>query len=82
MGNTLKCITCKLKYRIFPRALKNDEGKTLVKHGSYELYSENRNLKFWQIQKEVGKTANGVDFDKKGRTVCTCPKCHKMMVAV
>ena len=81
MGNTLKCFTCKIKYRIFPKALIKD-GKVAVKHNSYELYNENRNLKFWQIQKETGTAAKDVDFDKKGRTVCTCPKCHKMMAAV
>ena len=78
MAKTLKCKRCKNKYRIY--AVSNKEKN--CKHYAYELYSENDNLRFYTIQKTVGKITNSFDYDKKGRVICNCPKCHQLMVAV
>ena len=76
MGKTLKCNNCKIKFRMY--AVSSDT----CKHETYELYPENKNLRFYTIQKTVGKRIGRMDYDKKGRVICDCPKCHKLMVAV
>jgi hypothetical protein len=76
MAKTLKCNRCKNKYRMYAVA---GEG---CKHNTYELYSEDSNLRFYTIQKTVGRKIGRMDYDKKGRVICDCPKCHQLMVAV
>ena len=76
MKRTLKCNNCKIKYRMY--AVASDS----CKHYTYELYPENKNLRFYTIQKSVGQKINRMDYDKKGRVICDCPKCHQLMVAV
>ena len=88
MAKTLKCNRCNNKYRIYavaedkPKKDKKKDKKKKCKHIAYKLYSEDTNLRFYTIQKTVGKIVNNFDYDKKGRVVCDCPKCHQLMVAV
>ena len=80
MARTLKCNRCKNKYRMY--AVANEENGKKCKHFAYKLYSENENLRFYVIQKTVGKIVNKIEYDKKGRVICNCPKCHQLMAAV
>lgn len=76
MARTLKCNRCKNKYRMYAVALDG------CKHWTYELYPENKNLRFYTIQKTVGQWIGKMEYDKKGRVICDCPRCHQLMVAV
>ena len=80
MAKTLKCNKCKDKYRAYPVYKFIDGIK--IRHYSYVLYKENGNLKFYEVQRSVGRETTDIDYDKKGKVVCGCPKCHQLMVAV
>ena len=77
----LKCIRCNDKYRIYP--VEKKVNGVRIKHHSYKLYKEAKRKSFWWEQLNYkGIDAEGIDYDQKGKVVCDCPKCKRLMLAV
>lgn len=77
----LKCTKCKEKYRIYP--VEKVINGVKIKHHSYKLYKEVKRKSFWWDQLNFkGIDAKGIDYDKRGKVTCDCPKCSQLMIAV